>query len=98
MQTKSTLVAQMMDVSSDRLPDRWQGLWRSMKGDEANFDSGIESLEACLDESYFDGERPANLTKEEIAQFCEIVRKLLIFEPSSRTPASVISQDPWFTK
>jgi hypothetical protein len=69
-----------------------------MKDNKVGDDSEVITLEAWLDESYFDGERPVDLTREDIAQFCRIVRKLLFFEPSSRTPALAISEDPWFTR
>ena len=68
-----------------------------MRATKADDNSDDTSLEAWLDESYFDGERPVDLTKDDIAQLCKIVRKLLIFEPSSRTSASAILEDPWFT-
>jgi hypothetical protein len=98
MQTKPMLVAEMIGMASDRLPDRWQSMWRSMKGNEGDDDSEVVSLEAWLDESYFDGARPEDLTKDEVVEFCKILRKLLFFEPSSRTLASAILEDPWFSR
>jgi hypothetical protein len=98
MQTKPILVAEMIGMASDRFPDQWQSMWRSMKGSEGDDDSDVVSLETWLDESYFDGERPVDFTKDEVVAFCKILRKLLFFEPSSRAPASAILEDPWFSR
>ncbi|KAF1821332.1 serine protein kinase [Dissoconium aciculare CBS 342.82] len=96
MQTKPTLVGEMIGMASDKLPDRWQPLWQSMRTSAAHNDDDDISLETWLEESYFDGQRPVDLTKNEIVQFCKIVRRLLLFEPSSRASAAEIAQDPWF--
>jgi serine/threonine protein kinase len=96
MQTKATLVAEMIGMANDQLPDRWQPLWQSMRTCATYDDDDDISLEAWLEESYFDGQRPVDLTKNENMQFCKILRRLLLFEPTSRASAAEIAQDPWF--
>lgn len=54
------------------------------------------TLREWLEEMYFDGERNEDLSRKDILKICELVQKMLRFEPSSRAPAGEILQDAWF--
>jgi serine/threonine-protein kinase SRPK3 len=95
MATPVSVVRQMLETASDGLPERWHHKWRTMdsawKGDRTE-----NSLQEWLEETYFDGVRKADLTKEDIVKVGALVRRLLRFEPSTRASAQEILQDPWF--
>jgi serine/threonine-protein kinase SRPK3 len=94
MATPVTVVRQMLETASDELPERWQQKWRAMDsawtGDQTEND-----LQEWLEETYFDGVRREDLTREEISQVGALVRSLLRFEPSTRASAQEVLQDPW---
>jgi serine/threonine-protein kinase SRPK3 len=54
------------------------------------------NLQEWLVETYFNGVREENLTREDIAKVGALVLRLLRFEPSTRASAQEILQDPWF--
>ena len=95
MTTPTILVRQMLEMSSDGLPERWQQSWCVMDsktpGEKSNY-----TLQEWLEEMYFDGERNEDLTREDILKVGELVRRMLRFEPSMRTSAREILQDSWF--
>ncbi|KAH8730405.1 kinase-like domain-containing protein [Phaeosphaeriaceae sp. PMI808] len=95
MATPVTVVHQMLETASDELPRRWQKKWRTL--DSAWTGDKMEnSLQEWLEETYFDGVRKEDLTREEIFKVGALVRRLLRFEPSTRASAQEILQDPWF--
>lgn len=95
MTTPTILVRQMLEMASDDLPERWQESWRAMDsaspGDKSDY-----TLQQWLEEMYLDGERNEDLTREDIRQVGELVRRMLWFESSMRASARDILQDPWF--
>jgi serine/threonine-protein kinase SRPK3 len=95
MATPATVVRQMLETASDDLPERWRQKWRAM--DSAWTGEKTEnSLQAWLEETYFDGVRNQDLTREDIGNVGALVRRLLRFEPSTRASAQEILEDPWF--
>ncbi|KAL4802495.1 kinase-like domain-containing protein [Aspergillus unguis] len=94
MTTPKILVGQMQGMASDRMSGRWMNQWKKMQG-EPTEPSG-HTLEDWLEEMYFDGERKADLTKEDIAHLAQLIGKLLRFEPMQRASAQEILDDPWF--
>ncbi|KAL4912910.1 kinase-like domain-containing protein [Aspergillus aurantiobrunneus] len=94
--TPKALVGQMQEMAGDALPERWQNSWRTMDDKPVTQTSG-PTLQEWLEEMYFGGERKEDLTKEDIVQLGQIIRKLLRFEPSTRASAREILNHPWFS-
>ena len=95
MVTPPILVRQMLEMASDGLPERWQPIWCAMDGASPGESSG-DTLQGWLEETYFDGERKEDLTREDIVKVGELVSRMLRFEPSSRASAAEIVRDAWF--
>lgn len=95
--TPTILVGQMQEMASDDLPERWHGIWETMKGDhDEPPDSNAPNLQEWLEKLYFDSPHSPDLTKEDIARLGQIIRSLLLFEPSARASAKQVLDDPWF--
>ena len=94
MLTPRTLVQQMMEFATDELPARWQGEWQRMQGDLTHDQS--YTLQGWLGEVYFDDDKQAGFTREEIAGAAGLIARLLRFEPSRRATASEALADAWF--
>jgi serine/threonine-protein kinase SRPK3 len=95
MATPASVVRQILETASDELPERWHQKWRTM--DRAWTGNKPENnLQEWLVETYFNGVREENLTREDIAKVGALVLRLLRFEPSTRASAQEILQDPWF--
>ncbi|CAI6342237.1 unnamed protein product [Periconia digitata] len=95
MTTPTVLVRQMLEMCSDDLPERWQQSWRAIDNKAAGENSNY-TLQQWLEEMYFDGERNEDLTRDDIIKVGELVGGMLRFEPSTRTSAREVLQDPWF--
>ena len=95
MATPVTVVHQMLETASDEMPERWQRKLRTMDSAWAG-DKAENSLQEWLEETYFDGVRKEDLTREDIVKVGALVRRLLRFEPSTRASAQEILQDAWF--
>lgn len=95
MTTPTILVRQMLEMCSDGLPERWQHSWYAMDSRAPGEKSGY-TLQEWLEEMYYNGERNEDLTREDILKVGELVRGMLRLEPSTRTSARDILQDPWF--
>ncbi|KAL1858582.1 hypothetical protein Plec18167_003547 [Paecilomyces lecythidis] len=93
--TPEILVSQMLEMTSDELPKRWQAPWETMS-QNITIDTSGPNLQEWLEEMYFDGERKEDLTREDIIKLGKIIGKLLRFEPYSRASAREILDDPWF--
>lgn len=87
----------MLETASDELPERWQQKWRAMDNTWTG-DKTENNLQEWLEETYFDGDRNEDLTREEIMKVGALLRRLLLFEPSTRASAQEILQDPWFNE
>ncbi|KAJ5413494.1 hypothetical protein N7465_005799 [Penicillium sp. CMV-2018d] len=95
--TPTILVGQMQEMASDDLPERWHGIWETMKGDHDEPPSStVPNLQEWLEELYFDSPHSPDLTKEDIARLGQIIRSLLLFEPSARASAKQVLDDSWF--
>ena len=97
MTTPTILVRQMVKTASDELPDRWQQAWDNMTNASLGEISRC-TLQEWLDEMYFDGERNGELSREAILKVGELVRRMLLFEPSKRASARELLQDSWFSE
>lgn len=97
MATPVSVVQQMLETASDDLPERWQQKWRAMDNTRTG-DRTENNFQAWLEESYFDGVRREDFTREEIVKVGALVSKMLRFESSTRTSAQKILEDPWFQK
>lgn len=98
--TPVTAVQEMLQTASDEMPERWQQKWRIMKSrveeEEENEDKMEYNLQSWLEESYFDGVRKEDLSREEIGKLGALLRRLLRFEPATRASTQEILQDPFF--
>lgn len=95
MLTPSVLVEQMIELTSDKLPSRWQAKWNAMQEAAPQKDEGF-TLQKWLEETYFGNDKQAEFTTEEIARIAETIARMLKLEPSLRaTPSEVLAQD-WF--
>lgn len=97
MTTPAILVRQMLETSSDTLPDRWQKEWHAMNETLSSEDSAC-SLQSWLEEMYFDGERSEDMSREDIVRVGMLIRSMLRLEPSARAPPRAVLQDAWFQK
>ena len=84
----------MQEMISDTLPERWQSEWNTMKGRDSD-EIGV-TLQAWLEETYFDEDKKQDLTTQDIKMLGGIVARMLRFEPSARASARDILNDPWF--
>jgi hypothetical protein len=92
MSTPSVLVEQMIELTSDELPLRWQAKWRAMQEDMPQND-GDFTLQKWLEETYFGNVRQAEFTTEEIARIAGVIARMLKLEPSLRpTPSEILAQ------
>lgn len=94
MLTPSVLVAQMIELTSVKLPPRWQAKMHAMT-DMPNIDENV-SLHKWLEEVYFDNDKQAELTVGEIARIAEAIARMLKFEPSLRAAAGEILAEKYF--
>lgn len=95
MTTPAILVRQMLELTRDELPECWQAQWRNLDAASPGVED-IHSLQSWLEEMYFDGERNADLTREDILRVGALVGRMLRLEPRARASANEILQDPWF--
>lgn len=99
MATPAPVVSQMLDSASDESPSGWRERLQTMEtmGNPSPDDEVPCTLREWLEEVYFDGNRRAELTKEDLIKVCSIVERLLRFEPSNRALARDIVDDSWAT-
>ena len=95
MLTPYVLVEQMIELASDELPSRWQTKWHMMQHDTLQRDEGF-TLQKWLQETYFDNDKQAEFTTEEIARLAEAIAAMLKLEPSLRATSSEILAQNWF--
>lgn len=81
----------MQEMASDTVPVRWRDSPEYLDSEVSGY-----TLQQWLDESYFDGERKEDLTRDDIVKLGQIIGRLLRFEPSSRASAREILNDDWF--
>ncbi|KAG5960454.1 hypothetical protein E4U57_008194 [Claviceps arundinis] len=78
------VVDDMLALTAEELPSRWQAQWRAMQQDEPN--RGV----------YFHDDADAEFTMEEIVCIANVIAGLLRLEPSLRGTASQILTQEWF--
>ncbi|KAM0209687.1 hypothetical protein ACHAQD_011028 [Fusarium lateritium] len=83
MLTPSNLVGEMMELTSDELPLRWQAKWQSMQ-DGVPRNDGTYTLQRWLEEVYFNNDKHAELTKEDLTMIGDVMGCMLKLEPSAR--------------
>jgi serine/threonine-protein kinase SRPK3 len=54
------------------------------------------NLEQLLQELYFDPDKAAEFTQQDITQFAKLISKLLRYDPFTRSTAAEILSDEWF--
>jgi serine/threonine protein kinase len=91
----TSLVSQMMDLTSDAPPKRWKYHWLATEAASMS-DSEGHTLQSWLDKVYFDKRKCQDLSQEGIEKVGEILKRLLVFEPGSKASAADVLRDPWF--
>ncbi|KAI1279500.1 kinase-like domain-containing protein [Xylaria sp. FL0933] len=90
------LISKYIPFSSEELPGRWQEKLQSLKDGLPDVADSPMGLQQWLEEVYFLPERHPEFTQQDIAKIGELVRRLLRLEPSLRSSAKDIANDPWF--
>ena len=88
------IVRQMLETVSDDLPDRWETDLKAMRETPSD-DNTTCSLQEWSEESYFDGERREDMSKEDILRVGALIGSLLRIEPSARASAKSVIQNAW---
>ncbi|KAG6176214.1 hypothetical protein E4U36_008178 [Claviceps purpurea] len=88
------VVDNMLVITSDELPSRWQAKWRAMQQDEPNRFRGL-TLQKRLEGLYFMEDKDAEFTVEEIGCIVKTIAGLLRLEPSLRATASECLAQDW---
>jgi len=89
MITKDLLIGQMIDEIGP-LPSRWQA---KSKCAEMNDEDTKYTLEQWLFELYFDSDKKAQFTHEELQSWATVISRLMKFEASERaSPADVLKE------
>lgn len=97
MLTRAILVSEMMEFCGDELPDRWREKLDAMGMGRTGSTSDTPcTLLDWLEDIYFDDNKVSEFTRQDIARVCELVTRMLKFEPSSRASAKEITDHPWF--
>lgn len=91
----ASLVSQMMDLTSDTLPERWKGQWPATKAASVFGNTG-QTLQSWLEKVYLEGNKSKDFSQKDIEKVGEIVGQLLVFEPNARASAADVLRDPWF--
>ncbi|KAF5554073.1 CMGC SRPK kinase [Fusarium napiforme] len=94
MLTPPILVEQMVQLIDDELPSRWQAKWQAMQGTPTQPDDGMR-LYSWLEEVYFDDDKKAEFTKNDIKRAAELIARLMRFEPSLRASPNEILAESW---
>ncbi|KAG6261908.1 hypothetical protein E4U47_008058 [Claviceps purpurea] len=89
------VVDDMLALTAEELPSRWQAQWSAMQQDEPNRYGGL-ALQKRLERVYFHDDTDAEFTMEEIACIAKVIAGLLRLEPSLRATASQILTQEWF--
>ncbi|KAG9511646.1 kinase-like protein, partial [Aureobasidium melanogenum] len=93
MAQKGDIIQQMVHTVGD-LPAEWQSSWDSMLKQEP-VDEMNYNLEQLLQELYFDDERAADFSRQDLTQLAHLIGKLLRYRPSTRSTAAEILSAPW---
>lgn len=97
MLTRAILVSEMMEFCGDELPDRWREKLDAVGvGRTGSISNAPCTLLDWLEDIYFDDNKMSEFTRQDIARVCELVTRMLKFEPSSRASAKEIISDLWF--
>ncbi|KAG6120001.1 hypothetical protein E4U14_004337 [Claviceps sp. LM454 group G7] len=95
--TPALVVGQMIEVTSDEVPSKWQAKWHAMQ-QEAPEQDGSFTLKKWLQDVYFDSNKQAEFTPEEVTDIYEVVASMLRFEPSLRATPSESLARAWFQR
>ncbi|KAG6099412.1 hypothetical protein E4U30_006684 [Claviceps sp. LM220 group G6] len=96
--TPARIVEQMIEVTSDEVPSKWQAKWHAMQQQEASEQDGGLTLKTWLEDVYFNSNKQAEFTSEEVAEIYEVVAAMLRLEPSRRATPSESLARAWFQR
>lgn len=86
-----------MEFCGDQLPGRWREKLDAVGvGRTVSISDTPCTLLDWLEDIYFDDNKVSEFTRQDIARVCELVTRMLKFEPSSRASATEIISDPRF--
>lgn len=94
----------MEELAADKLPERWAkranclrepSVGSGQTGDEHGKTASTNALQQWLEEVYFDENKRAELSPEDVRELGKVIRKMLRFEPSSRSTASRLLENAW---
>ncbi|KAG6032002.1 hypothetical protein E4U40_006609 [Claviceps sp. LM458 group G5] len=95
--TPARIVGQMIEVTSEEVPSKWQAKWHAMQQEAPEQDRGF-TLKKWLEDVYFDSNKQAEFTPEEVSDIYEVVAATLRFEPSLRATPSESLARAWFQR
>ncbi|KAG5945206.1 hypothetical protein E4U59_006219 [Claviceps monticola] len=95
--TPTRIVGQMIEVTSDEIRSKWQAKWHATQQEALEQDGGF-ALKKWLEDVYFDSNKQAEFTSEEVADIHEVVAAMLRFEPSLRATPSESLVRAWFQR
>ncbi|KAI0140538.1 kinase-like domain-containing protein [Xylariaceae sp. FL1272] len=107
MMTPGMLMDQMEELATDKVPERWAKRANCLRGplvdpgqreDEHGKTASTNALQEWLEEVYFDEEKRAQLSAEDVREIGKLVSAMLRFEPRSRSTASSLLQNAWLVK
>lgn len=96
MITPPNLVSQMIGITRDELPSRWQAKWKEMNNGKITQPEVYSPLKEWMQEVYFDDYREVEFTEKDILRAAELIDRMLKMEPSLRAVPSEILSDTWF--
>jgi hypothetical protein len=79
MLTPALLVQQMMEFATDSLLSRWQMKRQAMQEDLL-YDDHSYTLQEWLEDVYFDNNKQAGFTRQDIAKVGKLIGRMLKFE------------------
>ncbi|KAH6949462.1 kinase-like domain-containing protein [Fusarium avenaceum] len=96
MITPPNLVSQMIGITRDELPSKWQAKWKEMNNGKITQPEVYSPLKEWMQEVYFDDYREVEFTEKDILRAAELIDRMLKMEPSLRAVPSEILSDTWF--
>ncbi|KAG6044892.1 hypothetical protein E4U33_001465 [Claviceps sp. LM78 group G4] len=95
--TPALIVGQIIEVTSEEVPSKWQAKWHAMEQEAPEQDGGF-TLKKWLQDVYFDSDKLAEFTPEEVSDIYRVVAAMLRFEPSLRATPSESLARAWFQR
>lgn len=94
--TRPPLHQQLKEFAGDgdALPPRWRAKWQEMN-DTPTGQEEFNRIHGYLNKVYFDNEKPAEFSGQDITRASTLIAKMLQLEPSLRVNPSYVIANPW---